>query len=474
MISNPASNAQPAEDASSMQIESLQAELDSVYFLMSDGWEQELESNRWHYARRWARHLPVVLLQPDQRLPHQRGATAAAAIENCEVLPIMQADGAAAHPLQGFVQAAQVMDHMAERVHSRPLLWCYHPPLATLYAALPAVARVYHASENYFDYEGLPEFFYRELEAALRVSDLVIPVSSGVANAIRSRVPEAHVELVTNGCDTSHYQPEGSPSSAIASAGKEFERVAVFAGNVNGRIDFEVVGQAAASNDSTLIVFAGPVSGLDSDDAKSWEKLQGLRNVRHLERMGPEQLAALYRSSDLGFIPYRREERIVRNGFPLKTLEMAATGLPVVASKMEPIVGLASAIAVAETDEEFLNFFASLSRSTLKNDETLELLQVAAANDYDRKFEQVVSHLAASIPEGRDIHTRLDDLLADFGYESWHASCKRLVGLAKPSLLWRGGALLAHDGFTKLVPADTRHRLIPPVLRKWARSRVTK
>ncbi len=473
MISNPASNAQPAENASSLRIEGLRAELDSVYFLMSDGWEEELESNRWHYARRWARHFPVVLLQPDQRLPRQRGATAAAAIENCEILPIMQTSGSTTRPLQGYLQAAQVMDHMAKRGHSRPLLWCYHPPLATLYAALPAVARVYHASENYFDYEGLAEFFYRELEAALRVSDLVIPVSSGVADAIRSRVPEAHVELVTNGCDTSHYQPVGSPSAAIASAHKEFERVAVFAGNINGRIDFELVERAAASNDSTLIVFAGPVSGLGSDDAKSWERLQALKNVRHLGRMGPEELAALYRSSDLGFIPYRREKRIVRNGFPLKTLEMAATGLPVVASHMEPIVGLASAIAVAETDEKFLSIFASLSKSTLTDEEALELLRVAAANDYDRKFEQVVSHLAAAVPEGRDSRTRLDDLLTDLGYESWHASCKRLVGLARPSLLWQGGALLAHDGFTKLVPADTRHRLIPTVVRKWARRRVT-
>ena len=44
--------------------------------------------------------------------------------------------------------------------------------------------------------------------------------------------------------------------------------------------------------------------------------------------------------------------RLGRSGFPWKTLEMAATGLPVVASQMHPIVGLAAAIAVAEDDEQ--------------------------------------------------------------------------------------------------------------------------
>jgi glycosyltransferase involved in cell wall biosynthesis len=466
------SERRPAERADSSTFERLRTEIDSVYFLVSEGWQKELESNRWHYARRWARHLPVTLVQPQQRLPRRQEAKAATAIGNCEVLPVMQTRGSATYPLPGFVQAAQLMEHMAVRGHSRPLLWCYNPLLAALYAAAPAVMRVYHATENYFDYVGLPAYFQREFEMALRISDLVIPVSSGVAEAIRSRVPEAKVEVVTNGCDVSHYQPTGPTSARIGAARDGFERVAVFAGNINSRLDFDLVERAAASNESTLIVLAGPVSPLDGHDAKSWRRLRAAKNVLHLERMAPDELASLYRSCDLGFIPYRGEPRIVRNGFPLKTLEMAATGLPVVASFMQPIVGLAAAIAVAEDDEGFLDSFAVLSRSTLASDERLELLRVAAANDYDLKFEQVVRHVRESIPEGRCAATRIDRLLANIGDESWRASCRRLFGLARPSLLWRAGALLAYDGFTSLVPVEARHRLVPAGLRRWARGRV--
>lgn len=435
---------------------------------MYDGWEKELESNRWHFARRWARHFPVTLLQPRQRFGRIKKAAATAAIDNCEVLAILE-PGPKASPLRGLAQAAQVMEQMGRRGHSRPLLWCYNPLLAGLYAAVPARARVYHASENYFDFADMPDFFYREVEAALRISDLVIPVSSGVADGIRARVPTAHVQLVTNGCDTNHYRPSGAGDPRVAADRDRFERVAVFAGNINSRLDFPLI-DSAAEDERTLLVFAGPVGSLASDDLDLWRRTTRRTNVRHLGRMSSDELAALYRSADVGFIPYRRETFLVRNGFPLKTLEMAATGLPVVASRMEPIAGLASAIVVADDDARFLESLSSLSRSALTDEARLELLEVAAANDYDRKFEQVVGYVTAALPEGGHAQTRLDDLLSDLGYESWHSSCRRMVRLTRPSLLWRG-VLLAYEGFARLVPPETRRRLVPAALRAWARNR---
>jgi len=445
----------------------LASAFDSVYFLMYDGWEKELESNRWHYARRWARHFPVTLLQPRQRFGRIKKAAPTTAIENCEILPILE-QGRPTTPLRALVQTAQVMDHMSERGHSRPLLWCYNPLLAGLYAAVPAVARVYHASENYFDFDDMPDFFYRDVEAAIRLSDVVIPVSSGVADAIRTRVPSARVQLVTNGCDTSHYRATGDLSPAVA-AERGFERIAVFAGNINSRVDFELVGKAA-EDETTLLIFAGPVGSLSADDHELWRRTVRRKNVRHLGTMSSAELAALYRSADLGFIPYRHDRLLVRNGFPLKTLEMAATGLPVVASRMEPIADLASAIVVAEDDAQFLESFSSLSRSALTEQARVELFEVAAANDYDRKFDQVAGYVMAAIPENGHARTRLDDLLSYVGYDSWRTSCRRMIRLSRPSLLWRA-VLVTYENFAKIVPSETRRRVVPAGLREWARNR---
>jgi glycosyltransferase involved in cell wall biosynthesis len=449
----------------------LEKTVDSVYFLMYEGFHEELESNRWHYARRWAQHFPVTLLQPRQRFGRRTKAVGTPAIENCEVLSIAKEAFSSSFHVRGMIQAAQVMEHMSSRGHRKPLLWCYNAGLATLYAALPAAARVYHASENYFDFEGQPELFYREVEATLRLSDLVIPVSSGVAEGIRSRIPEARLALVTNGCDAAHYKPVGPGNAMVERAGDGFDRVAVFAGNINGRLDFELVERAANANPATLIVFVGPVGSLNKPDRQAWRRILRLPNVRSLRSMAPTDLAAVYRVADVGFIPYRRDPWLMRNGFPLKTLEMAASGLPLVSSHMEPIIGLASGIVVAEDDDRFLETLSSLSRATLTDGERLELVELAAQNDYDRKFAQVVAHVADAIPDNRGSRTQLDDLLVDLGHDSWLAACMQVFRVGKPNLAWRA-VLVAYEGFARIVPAETRHRLIPAAVRSWARSRV--
>ncbi|HEY3921241.1 MAG TPA: hypothetical protein VGL76_03910, partial [Gaiellaceae bacterium] len=63
--------------------------IDSVYFLMFAGWRTEMVSNRWHYATRWARHLPVVLVQPDQITPRRAHLSEPdERIPNCEILSV--------------------------------------------------------------------------------------------------------------------------------------------------------------------------------------------------------------------------------------------------------------------------------------------------------------------------------------------------------------------------------------------------
>ncbi|HET6917713.1 MAG TPA: glycosyltransferase [Acidimicrobiales bacterium] len=443
----------------------LEQAVDSVYFLLSRSLHDELESNRWHYARRWARHFPVTLLEPSQVFRFT-DAKPVPAIPNCEVLSIVR-PLESADPLTGLIQAGQVLQHMRQRGHAKPLLWSYNPRLAGLYASVPAAGRVYHATENHFEFERLSDSFYREVEASVLLSDLVIAVSSGVADGIRSRIPGASIATITNGCDTGHYQPAGAESARIVAERSRFARVASFAGTINERLDFDLIERAAAANSRTLLVFVGPVSPLTERDEEAWRRIVGLDNVLHLERMDAAEMAALYRSSDLGFIPYRHERFLVQSGFPLKTLEMAATGLPVVSSHMKPIAGLASAIAVAADAGQFLDSFASVSRSTLADEERLELVEVAAANDYDRKFEEVVATAAGLLPPERGVQTRLDDLLLEVGYESWSSGCVRIFNrFAAPPVV---AFVNLYDRLAAALPKSSG-RLVPTWFKDYVRS----
>src|SRR4051794_4954852 len=176
---------------------------DSVYFLTFGGWKGELQSNRWHYASRWARELPVVLVEPV-------GISGVTSVELDSRLPNLQLLSVP-RPTYVFdagwqcVATARIVKHMQAHNHWRPLLWAYNPNLLGAYAAVPAVARVYHASENYFAYEGLPDSFLEALEAMISVSDLTVAVSSGVARAFADRIPLASIECVPNGCEFHFY-----------------------------------------------------------------------------------------------------------------------------------------------------------------------------------------------------------------------------------------------------------------------------
>lgn len=456
----------PAAEAAAVE---LPPGADSVYFLMFPGWSSELRANRWHFASRWARHVPVVLVQPVRATFIRAEARPEPRIPNCEILEISSPVPESTYLRRSFAQSGQVMRHMRSRGHVRPVLWCYNPRLAGVYATVPAASRVFHATENFSDFDWLPQFFYVTLEAALATSDLVVAVSEGVQESIASQVPKERLTLVTNGCDCSEYTPLGPADPELVAAKTGFERTAIYAGNVNGRLDFELIERAAAGNPATLIAIFGPIAPLDATDAATWKRLLQRVNVRYLGPVDPDRLSALYRSAELGIIPYKHTRSLVRNGFPLKALEMCATGLPVVSTLMEPLVGLAEALVVAENGGAFLDAFATLGRNAVTHAQRDELAALCARNDYDVKFAEILQKLASLGDEG-EASTRLEPLVHRLGRDAWEAACKTSVFGAAIDV----GAAVAASVYGKLgetLPTSVRHA-IPPSIRDRIRQRV--
>jgi glycosyltransferase involved in cell wall biosynthesis len=396
-------------------------EFDSVYFLMFDGWKQELMSNRWHFAARWARHLPVVLLQPNQHAPRAANEPEPR-LPNTEIVSV-QATREPTHLGDALIQAGQVHNHMRWRGHTRPLLWCYNPNLAGMYAAVPAVARVYHATENYFHFDGLSSRFLDSMRAAITVSDVIVAVSDGVAASLRDETGRTDIAVVTNGCDRAFYGGDAGDDE-LASYRKRYQRIAVYGGNINSRLDFDLIRAIADAYPSTLLAFYGPVMLQKKRDRDGWAEARGRSNVHHFGPVPTSRLPALYRTADLGFIPYTRDPWIVENGFPLKVLEMGATGLPVVSTYMKAIAGLADALVVASTDEEFVDAFGTVERQRLAPDAIAELEALCEANDYDAKFDTIAA-LVANATAGREgaLTTKLDEAIPYLGETAWLDAC---------------------------------------------------
>jgi glycosyltransferase involved in cell wall biosynthesis len=452
----------------------LTEKLDSVYFFMWPGWHNEMESNRWHWSKRWAELLPVVLIQPDRPLGKSARVTPEKRLANVEVLSIEnQFEHTRDWLASGLRQAGQIADHMAARRHQRALLWVYNPQLVVPYAVLPAAARVFHATENYFDFGIYKQDWLDYYRYAIEVSDLALCCSSGVADGLAKHTRRTDLLTLPNGCDFPKYHrpaaPQGSWPARLVGWQQTNRRLAVFAGNINSRLDFVLIEALVARNPELGFVFAGPVAldHLSSEQRRSWAKLQKAPNVLALGRIPAEDLPALYWCCDIGIIPYRTDlPMVVNNGFPLKALEMAAAGLPVVSSHMKPLNEVAEAVTVVPHAEAFCAAMRTHSRRTRNEPECQAAEKICRARDYDRLFERMAQALTPRIGDDRCGPADLGALAERIGFVRYREAVTRLSHIpfthARLRLRYRLGALIA------IIPVEIK-RLIPEPIRRLGR-----
>jgi hypothetical protein len=290
-------------------------------------------------------------------------------------------------------------------------------------------------------------------------------VSAGVEAGLRRHVPEAELRTVTNGCDFHHYSA-GTPDGDLRTRGKAYRRIAIYAGNVNDRLDFDLLDRLATRYPDLLFALYGPVSALSRPSAERWDRFTHHPNVHAPGAAEPDRLRDLYAAADVGLIPYRQDAWLVENGLPLKALEMCATGLPVVSTLMKSLLGMAHGLVVTTTEDEFVSSFERTSRATLTEAERSELAAVCAANDYDRKFDQVVTEIA-SRGESSETTTRVDQLISALGME-WFEDQERF---ARSLVLSPAARLFERllDRVARLMPAGVKQRLAPDPLRATVR-----
>jgi glycosyltransferase involved in cell wall biosynthesis len=394
---------------------------DSVVMLTWSNWKTEPRSNRYHYATRFARHVPVLFVQPDGAQPCEEPSDNA----NIALLHVGSRYGAR--------QLAPVSVALERRGLSRPLLWSYNPFYRDLARYFPRSMRIHHATEDYFmlQHYQLPAdlatrcrglYHRRKLQyrliLALRDADLVVCVTPGVANAIRrSCGPDTPVLVLQNGCDYAFW------SKRVGPAARGRGRVAVYQGGINERLDAQLLADVMRRLPSWEFRFCGPISR--SFDA--WKAVSGQPNYRYLGMLAPEALADELQQADVGLIAFVDHPALSEQSLPLKAFEYAASGLPVVST---PIRALSDYPAVFRFARSAAEFAAAMLDAASRRHDPAELevrLAAARAQDYDRRFDELLAALAPLERRAASINV---------------GSLARAAGLAVASL-WNGALALA-------------------------------
>lgn len=359
---------------------------DAVIMLTWSDWHTEARSNRYHYASRFAREVPVLFVQPWSRpgTPLRVEPTEIARVDIVHCSSELRA--------REVLQFRRLLNN--RRVRS-PLLWIYNSlHYEALIAAMPQALRVLHATEDFFTpsvgWELDQEATAQSVKKQLSSMDLVIAVSEGVLASFRAKGGYAGRALVVeNGCDAAFLLSavDKQPREHVT---QQRTQLAVFQGGINKRLDYTLLIELVRLLPDWEFRFCGS----DVHAGEEWRSLLAHTNVQYLGVLGPADVANVLCSATVGLIPFVQDEWI-SNSFPLKALEYVACGLPVVSVPIAALRRFSSDIYFARTAADFLTAMRSAAKTRLDSASLLRRRQLAEENSYDRRFASVVDALRA-------------------------------------------------------------------------------
>jgi glycosyltransferase involved in cell wall biosynthesis len=404
--SSTASNrdADPRFDGTGM---TLRDHFDSVVMLTGSDWRTEPRSNRYHYAARFAREVPVLFVQHEGRLPDGAG------LLGIEPTALANVDLVHAAMWMSERQQRELHALLEARSLHRPLLWIYDVlHYGDVIESFPNSVRVLHATENYFipstsvgDEHGMGGLEIQEgYRKTLEQVDMVVAVSQGVADSIRSNTSyTGPITTAENGVDAEFYldiSRRAAPPSADA------RPAAIFQGGINARLDFELLDRVIRRMPDWDFRFCGR----EDPDSEGWARVRVHPNVQRFGMLDPRELGARMSDATVGIIPFVDDEWI-RKSYPLKAFEYVACGLPVVTVPIEALARQPRLFQFATGAADFEAAIRS-SVNARQDPALLELRETqSAANSYDSRFSVVVAEVARRTEAVRSAPKRLNVLV---------------------------------------------------------------
>lgn len=344
-------------------------------------WKTEPRSNRYHYASRFARDLPVFFVQPWSK------PGTPLRVEPTEIRGVEVVHCSTALRARDVLQFRQLLSKRRVRF---PLLWIYNSlHYEPLIAAIPQALQVFHATEDFFtpsvgwelDQQATAESVRKQLSSI----DLLVAVSEGVLSSFRTKGDYAGSALIAeNGCDAAFLACAVDAQPVPT----QFKQRAVFQGGINKRLDYPLLLDLVRMLPNWEFLFCGS----DEHAGDEWRTLRTQTNVRYLGILGPADVANLMCSATVGLIPFVQDEWIA-NSFPLKALEYVACGLPVVSVPIVALRRFSSDIYFARTPVDFAAAIESAAQTRFDTTSLVRRRQLAEANSYDRRFAAVVNAL---------------------------------------------------------------------------------
>jgi teichuronic acid biosynthesis glycosyltransferase TuaH len=251
-------------------------------------------------------------------------------------------------------------------------------PVRSIYYCMDKIGEV-----PYFQKHGA-----QQEETCMRNYDLTFCTSSELTRFASEFSPKVH--FLPNGADTVLFNkavveklPRPPEIQSIHTP------IIGFTGNIDFRIDFELLRKIALDNPDKTMVFVGPFQ----TDGHIKVGLDKMKNVLFV---GPRQITDIpnyHQCFDCAIVPFVKT-KLTQSVYPLKINEYLAAGLPVIATNFSNDIKSFSHVAyIVDTHEGFLQAIRSAIRENTP-ERVKERMNVAAQNSWSarvKKFWDILS-----------------------------------------------------------------------------------
>jgi teichuronic acid biosynthesis glycosyltransferase TuaH len=257
----------------------------------------------------------------------------------------------------------------------------YNPFFFQDLGSLRPVCKIYHCVDNISESNYVAKHGRMLEEKMIRTSDLTLTTSKRLTEYARQI--SDHVFYLPNAADFLLFQKALDPSlQRPAEISMVHQKVIGYIGNVDFRVDYEILKEIVSIYKDYVLLLVGPVG---PDFEKSG--LRGMPNVISTGGKSLHELPAFVRFIDCGIIPFLKNN-LTASIYPLKLNEYLAAGKPVVTTSFSPDLNdFQDVIRIAGTKKEFI---ASLEVEIGANNpqKQAERIQKARGNTWEVRVKE--------------------------------------------------------------------------------------